>query len=143
MRYLITICMSWEASGGLRLPDADLVFALNERRRERIGSVSSKFQAVQTSLLGWLHGELWAPTVAHLQQCYKLEVKYMKTKGKSPEIIIRDGKPVAVIIDIDEYQEMLERIEDLEDLRALEEMRKNPQKFRKLDDFLKEYNPGV
>jgi hypothetical protein len=30
---------------------------------------------------------------------------------KSPEIVYRDGKPTAVIIDINEYQEMLERLE--------------------------------
>jgi len=34
---------------------------------------------------------------------------------------------------------MLERLEDIEDLMALEEMRKKPLAFRKLDDFLREY----
>lgn len=66
-----------------------------------------------------------------------------KIKKRMPEIIIRDGQPSAVIIDIDEYQEILERLEDVEDLKMLEEIRKKPLKFRKLDDFLKEYNPGV
>lgn len=60
---------------------------------------------------------------------------------RASEIVIRDGKPVAVILDIDEYQEMLERIEDLDDLKMLEEMRKKPLKFRKLEEFLKEYSP--
>ena len=46
----------------------------------------------------------------------------MRANRKEPEIILRDGKPRAVIIDIDEYQEMLERLEDTEDLRVLEEM---------------------
>ncbi len=69
----------------------------------------------------------------------------MKAKAETryPEIILRDGKPAAVILDIDEYQEMLERLEDLEDLRALEEIRNGSPKFRKLEDFLKEYQPGV
>lgn len=66
-----------------------------------------------------------------------------KTETRSPEIILRDGKPAAVILDIDEYQEMLERLEDLEDLRELEKIRKGTPKFRKLEDFLKEYQPGV
>jgi PHD/YefM family antitoxin component YafN of YafNO toxin-antitoxin module len=66
-----------------------------------------------------------------------------KIEKKPPEIILRDGKPAAVILDIDEYREMLERLEDLEDLRELEEMRKKPLKYRKLEDFLKEYNPSV
>jgi PHD/YefM family antitoxin component YafN of YafNO toxin-antitoxin module len=62
---------------------------------------------------------------------------------KAPEIVLRKGKPAAVILDIDEYREMLERLEDMEDLRMLEEMRKKPLKFRRLEDFLKEYHPGV
>ena len=64
-------------------------------------------------------------------------------KAKSQEIIVRDGKPVAVILDIDEYQEILERLEDAEDLRTLQEVRKQPLHFRKLDEFLKEYVPGA
>ena len=67
----------------------------------------------------------------------------MKTKRKSPEIIVRNGKPSAVILEIDEYQEMLERLDDAEDLRDLAEIRKKPLKFKKLEDFLKEYKPGV
>ncbi len=66
-----------------------------------------------------------------------------KTKKKAPEIILREGKPAAVILDIDEYREMPEQSEDLEDLRMLKRMRKKPLMFRKLDDFLKEYHPGV
>jgi PHD/YefM family antitoxin component YafN of YafNO toxin-antitoxin module len=57
--------------------------------------------------------------------------------------VLREGKPSAIILDIDEYQEMLEKLEDFEDLKMLEEMRKKPLKFKKLDDFLKEYQPGV
>jgi PHD/YefM family antitoxin component YafN of YafNO toxin-antitoxin module len=67
----------------------------------------------------------------------------MKAKKRGPEVILRDGKPSAVIIDIDEYREMLERLEDADDLRILEEMRRNPLKFKKLDDFLSEYSPRV
>jgi prevent-host-death family protein len=66
-----------------------------------------------------------------------------KAKRKTPEIVFREGKPSAVILDIDDYREMLERLEDLEDLNMLNEMRKRPLKFRKLEDFLKEYQPGV
>jgi PHD/YefM family antitoxin component YafN of YafNO toxin-antitoxin module len=66
-----------------------------------------------------------------------------KMKRKNPEIILKEGKPSAVILDIDEYRQILERLEDLEDLNMLKEMRKKPRKFRKLEDFLKEYHPGV
>jgi PHD/YefM family antitoxin component YafN of YafNO toxin-antitoxin module len=64
-----------------------------------------------------------------------------RTKKKEPEIIFRGGKPAAVIIDIDEYQEMLERLEDAEDLKILTEMRQKSLKFKKLEDFLAEYKP--
>jgi hypothetical protein len=66
-----------------------------------------------------------------------------KTKRKSAEIILREGKPRAVILDIEDYQEMLERLEDLDDLKTLEQMRKKPLSFRTLDEFLKEYRPRV
>ena len=61
-----------------------------------------------------------------------------KAKRKEPEIIFREGKPAAVILDIDDYQEMLERLEDAEDLKILAEMRQKPLKFKKLEDFLAE-----
>jgi PHD/YefM family antitoxin component YafN of YafNO toxin-antitoxin module len=67
----------------------------------------------------------------------------IRAKRKEPEIILRGGKPAAVILDIDDYQEMLERLEDMEDLKILLEMRQKPLKFRKLEDFLEEYSPGV
>ncbi len=67
----------------------------------------------------------------------------MRPKRKSPEIVLRDGKPAAVILDIGKYQEMLERLEDVEDLKALKQMRKRPLRFRPLEEFLKEYTPGV
>jgi PHD/YefM family antitoxin component YafN of YafNO toxin-antitoxin module len=66
-----------------------------------------------------------------------------KTKRKEPEIIFRGGKPAAVIIDIDEYQEMLERLEDAEDLKILAEMRQKPLKFKRLEDFLAEFKSVV
>ena len=70
----------------------------------------------------------------------------MKPEASSPsapEIVVKDGKAVAVIIDIEEYREMLEKIEDLESLKALEKLRQEPLEFRPLDDFLKEYSPDV
>jgi len=66
-----------------------------------------------------------------------------KVKRKTPEIVLKEGKPSAVILDIDEYRQMLERLEDIEDLNVLKEMRKKPLKFRKIEDFLKEYHPSV
>jgi prevent-host-death family protein len=48
----------------------------------------------------------------------------MRQYQKTPQIVLRDGKPAAVILDIDEYQELLERLEDVEDLRALQKIRR-------------------
>jgi PHD/YefM family antitoxin component YafN of YafNO toxin-antitoxin module len=68
----------------------------------------------------------------------------MKAKKQSaPEIVLRDGKPAAVILDIEVYRELLERAEDADDLKALRAMRRRPIKFRRLDDFLKSYAPDA
>lgn len=67
----------------------------------------------------------------------------MKPKRRNPEVVLRNGKPAAVILDIEEYREMLELLEDKEDLEVLHEMRQKPLKFKKLEDFLREYTPSV
>jgi hypothetical protein len=61
-----------------------------------------------------------------------------RRKRKDPEIVMRGGKPTAVILGIDEYRELLKRAEDAEDLKMLREMRKRPLKFHKFEDFLKD-----
>ncbi|MCS7306454.1 MAG: type II toxin-antitoxin system Phd/YefM family antitoxin [Thermoguttaceae bacterium] len=65
----------------------------------------------------------------------------MKAKARrcKPKVVVQDGQPVAVILDIDHYQELLERLEDVEDLQILMAMRKKPLRFRKLEEFLQEY----
>ena len=55
---------------------------------------------------------------------------------KPPELVLRGGKPAAVILDIRVYREMLERLQDVEDLRYLRRLRKKPLHFRRLDAFL-------
>jgi prevent-host-death family protein len=67
----------------------------------------------------------------------------MRTKRRKPEIVVRSGKAAAVIIDIEEYRELLERLEDAEDLKELEEMRKGPLSYTKLGDLLDEMKRGV
>ena len=64
-------------------------------------------------------------------------MKVRRTR-KDPEIVMRGGKPTAVILGIEEYRKLLEQAEDAQDLKALKAMRKRPLKFRKLDDFLKD-----
>ena len=67
----------------------------------------------------------------------------MKTKRKSPQIVVRNGKPSAVILDIEDYRELLDRLEDVEDVKELEEMRKRPLEFTSLEDFLSESRQGA
>ena len=64
-------------------------------------------------------------------------------KKKRAEIILKDGKPSAVILDIDEYKRILELIEDAEDLKMLEKLRSKAQQFRSFDEFLVEYQPDL
>lgn len=66
----------------------------------------------------------------------------MKPKRRVPQIVLRNGKPAAVILDIQEYEEMLERLEDAEHLTVLKAIRKKPLEYKRLEEFLKEYSPG-
>ncbi len=67
----------------------------------------------------------------------------MKLNPGNPEIVLRNGKPSRVILDIDVYKDLLERLEQKEDLKALAALRKKPAKFRPLNDFLAEFRRHV
>ena len=60
----------------------------------------------------------------------------MKSSLPEPEIISRKGKPVAVILPIDAYREIIERLEDAEDVAHLRKARRKPMQYRPLDDVL-------
>jgi antitoxin (DNA-binding transcriptional repressor) of toxin-antitoxin stability system len=60
----------------------------------------------------------------------------MKATLPEPEIVTRKGKPVSVIIPIKAYQELLERVEDADDSAFLKRVRKKPQHYRPLEDYL-------
>jgi PHD/YefM family antitoxin component YafN of YafNO toxin-antitoxin module len=53
-----------------------------------------------------------------------------------PEIVIRNGRPISVIIPIKDYEEILERLEDAEDIAYLEKARRRTLHFRPLADVL-------
>ena len=61
-----------------------------------------------------------------------------KTLLKEPELVIRNGRPTGVILDIGQYRELLERVEDAEDLAELRKIRAKTPRFSRLEDFLKE-----
>ena len=64
----------------------------------------------------------------------------MKAKWPEPEIVTRKGKPVSVIIPIQDYQELLERVEDRDDAAWLKHVRRKPLHYRPLEDYLAERN---
>ena len=63
--------------------------------------------------------------------------RIVKTK---PQLIMKNGKANAVIIDIKDYKKMLERLEDKEDLDDLAKIRAGTPSFRKFEDFLAKQN---
>ena len=60
----------------------------------------------------------------------------MKTAFAEPDIVIRKGKPVSVILPIKDYQAMLERLEDAEDIAYMKKARTRPLSFRPFADYL-------
>ncbi|OPY72641.1 MAG: hypothetical protein A4E64_02900 [Syntrophorhabdus sp. PtaU1.Bin058] len=52
-----------------------------------------------------------------------------------PQVIMKDGRPSAVIIEINDYRALLERLEDKEDLADLEKIRMGGVRTRKADGF--------
>ena len=72
-----------------------------------------------------------------------MPTKTVKRNRKTPEVVYRNNKPVSVILDIAEYNKMLERLEDVEDIKFIENLKSKQLKFRKLDDFLADHNSNV
>ena len=64
----------------------------------------------------------------------------MKLSFPEPQIVTRNGKPVSVILPIDQYAELLERVEDSHDVAWLKRARKKGMKFRPLEEYLAERN---
>jgi prevent-host-death family protein len=48
----------------------------------------------------------------------------MNSDPDKPQLIVKDGKPVAVIVSIDDYEALLEAAEQAADLRAIRAMKK-------------------
>ncbi len=62
----------------------------------------------------------------------------MKATLPKPQIVTRNGKPVSVIISIQDYEELLERVEDTNDVTCLKRVRSKPLHYRPLEDYLAE-----
>ena len=61
----------------------------------------------------------------------------MKSRRTEPQIVLRNGKPTAVILDIAQYEELLERAEDTYDLARLRAMRRKPLHFKPLAECVR------
>ena len=64
----------------------------------------------------------------------------MRANNPEPEIVMRKGKPVSVIIAIKDYEELLERAEDAEDVAWLKRARRKRLQYRPLEDYLAKRN---
>ena len=65
-----------------------------------------------------------------------------KTSLAEPEIVTRNGKPVSVILPIEDYEELLERAEDAEDTAWLTRARRRPLHYRPLEEYLAQRKRG-
>ena len=64
-------------------------------------------------------------------------------RGRRPQVVAKDGEPVAVIIDIDEYRALLEKLDDADDIACLKAIAGRKLRFRKLSDFVSEHEEGL
>jgi PHD/YefM family antitoxin component YafN of YafNO toxin-antitoxin module len=55
-----------------------------------------------------------------------------------PQVIMKNGEPETVIINIKDYRRLFERLEDKDDIADLEKIRKGGLHVRKFSDFLTE-----
>lgn len=58
----------------------------------------------------------------------------MKPRLKRPKIVYSGRKPVAVLLDLATYEELLERVEDKHDLEYVAKLRARPQDFKPLKE---------
>lgn len=60
----------------------------------------------------------------------------MRPKKLKFKVVMENGKPREVILDIEEFERLLEKLEDKYDLETLEKMRRQEPKFSRLEDVL-------
>ena len=60
----------------------------------------------------------------------------METVKYKPDFIYRGKKPVAAIIKIKDYEQILEELEELEDIKYLKEIRKNGIETFDFEEYL-------
>jgi hypothetical protein len=60
------------------------------------------------------------------------------TRILEPQVIHHKGRPVGVILGIDDYQWLIDRVEDKHDLEFLAKLRSQPREDRDLQRYLEE-----
>ncbi len=65
----------------------------------------------------------------------------MKAMLAEPEVVLRNGKAVSVILRLQDYHELLERAEDAADTAWLKKARAKPRHYRPLEEYLAERKP--
>ena len=65
---------------------------------------------------------------------------HMANINLQPQIVTLNGKPKAVILDIQEYQRLLQAAEDRKDINELKRIKKGKTNFREFKDYLAEGN---
>ena len=67
----------------------------------------------------------------------------MPRSAYNPQIVLKNGKPSAVILNIDSYEAMLERLEQIEDLRAIRSLRASDRESRPFNEYVIERRKRV
>ena len=60
----------------------------------------------------------------------------MASNPYKPQVIVKNGKATAVILDIRDYEAMLEQLEQIEDLKAIRAMKKADWQTVSFDQYL-------
>lgn len=62
----------------------------------------------------------------------------MATITDGPQVLYKNGKPRAVVLDIRDYTKLLELVADKEDLAELQQIKKTKLSFRDFQEYLKD-----
>ena len=65
---------------------------------------------------------------------------HMANANLQPQIVTLNGRPKAVILDIQEYERLLQAAEDRKDINELKRIKKGKTNFREFKDYLAEGN---
>lgn len=57
-----------------------------------------------------------------------------------PQVVVKNGKPVAVLLDIDDYESLLELAEQKDDMKAIRAMKKRDWQTTSFDEYLQKRN---